>query len=59
MSSLILRARRLLAELTYAQRRTLELRTGVSFSDQRRPPRGADPRYAGLEALWSAPAAAR
>ena len=53
MAPITTRIRRLFGELGYAQRRSFELRTGVSFSD----PRGRSGRNQReidhLDALWS------
>jgi hypothetical protein len=52
----ILRLRRLFAELDYAQRRTLELRTGVSFTGPRPVSGRAQAQIARLESAWGTPA---
>ena len=54
MSDLMLRLRRLLGELDYAQRRTLELRTGRSFTGPRLPSRAARREVDQLNATWMA-----
>jgi hypothetical protein len=53
MAPITTRLRRLFGELSYAQRRSFELRTGVPYTD----PRGPSPRNQReidhLDALWS------
>jgi hypothetical protein len=55
MRHLTLRLRRLLGELSYAQRRTLELRTGVEFTGPRPESRRERRQVAALESTWELP----
>jgi hypothetical protein len=49
----IIRLRRLLGELDYAQRRCLELRTGVRFTGPAEPSRRARREAAALDDVWA------
>jgi hypothetical protein len=52
MTRFFIKLRRLLGELDYAQRRTLELRTGVSFTGPAEPSRRARRQTAALHRLF-------
>jgi hypothetical protein len=52
MPQITIRLRRLLGELDYAQRRVLELRTGVAFTGPRDRSPGARRQVSELDSLW-------
>jgi hypothetical protein len=52
MAHVIIRARRVFAELNYAQRRALEWRMGVQFTGPREPSRRGREEIARLQELW-------
>jgi hypothetical protein len=54
MTRLAIRLRRIYAELDYAQRRSLELRTGRSFTGPPRPSRRTRRQIAELDRAWDA-----
>lgn len=51
MASITTRLRRLAGELSYAQRRTFELRTGIPYPESKRSSRGRR-QISELNALW-------
>jgi hypothetical protein len=54
MTQITVRLRRLLGELGYAQRRVLELQTGVAFTGRRELSRPHRRQISELESLWQA-----
>jgi len=59
MAPITIRMRRVFGELAYAQRRSLELRTGLSLTEPRERTRRGRRQVAQLDALWARRAACR